>query len=111
GDTLAGGHAMVSATFRFYAQLNDFLPAARRGRDFTCRCARAATAKHMIEALGVPHTEVALILLNGEPADFQRLIRDGDRLAVYPPFLSLDVTPLLGVHSAGPLRFIADVHL
>ena len=102
---------MVSATFRFYAQLNDFLPAARRGRDFTCRCARAASAKHMIEALGVPHTEVALILLNGEPADFQRLIRDGDRLAVYPPFLSLDVTPLLGVHSAGPLRFIADVHL
>lgn len=99
---------MVSATFRFYAQLNDFLPAARRGRAFNCRCARAATAKHMIEALGVPHTEVGLILVNGQPAGFQRLIHDGDRLAVYPPFLSLDVAPLLRVRAP---RFIADVHL
>jgi len=28
----------------------------------------AATTKHMIEALGVPHTEVELILVNGEAA-------------------------------------------
>lgn len=97
---------MVGASFRFYAQLNDFLPPARRGREIVCQCAQAATAKHMIEALGVPHTEVGLILLNGEPAEFQRLIRDGDRLAVYPPFLSLDVS-----RKNAPLRFIADVHL
>ena len=48
----------ATATFRFYAELNDFLAPERRGHEFTCRCARAATTKHMIEALGVPHTEV-----------------------------------------------------
>jgi len=67
----------------------------------------------MIEALGVPHTEVELVLVNGESVGFDRLLRDGDRVAVYPKFESLDITPLLRVR-AQPLRetrFIADAHL
>src|SRR5690606_41975254 len=79
----------VTASFRFYAQLNDFLTPPRRNRTFAADCARASTTKHMIEALGVPHTEVELILVNGEPAGFERLIRDGDRVVAYPPFLAL----------------------
>ena len=67
----------------------------------------------MIEALGVPHTEVELILVNGESVGFDRLLRDGDRVAVYPRFESLDITPLLRVRER-PLRvtrFVADAHL
>jgi uncharacterized protein with PIN domain len=104
---------MVTATFRFYEELNDFLAPDRRKREFTCPCARAATTKHMIEALGVPHTEVELILVNGESADFNRILRDGDRVAVYPRFEAMDVTPLLRVRDY-PLRetrFVADAHL
>ena len=59
---------MVCATFRFYGELNDFLPRERRGREIATPCARMATTKHMIEALGVPHTEVELVLVNGEAA-------------------------------------------
>jgi len=104
---------MATATFRFYEELNDFLAPARRKREFTVTCARAATTKHMIEALGVPHTEVELILVNGESVDFSRLIEDGDRVAVYPRFEAMDVTPLLRVRDK-PLRaprFVADAHL
>ena len=104
---------MATATFRFYEELNDFLVPERRRRDFDARCARAATAKHMIEALGVPHTEVELILVNGESVGFDRPLRDGDRVAVYPKFEALDVTPLLRVRER-PLRslaFVADAHL
>ncbi|MDH4872358.1 Mut7-C RNAse domain-containing protein [Pseudomonas sp. BN515] len=104
---------MVRATFRFYEELNDFLPAGRRRQAFTCACARAATVKHMIEALGVPHTEVELVLLNGESVGFERVILDGDRVAVYPKFETLDISPLLMVR-ARPLRvlrFVADAHL
>jgi len=103
----------VSVTFRFYEELNDFLPPARRKREFSVPCARAATAKHMIEALGVPHTEVEVVLVNGESVGFGRVLRDGDRVAVYPKFEALDVTPLLRVREA-PLRttrFLADAHL
>ena len=104
---------MVTATFRFYEELNDFLAPERRRREFACACARRATTKHMIEALGVPHTEVELILVNGESVGFDHLLHDGDRVAVYPKFEAFDVTPLLRVREQ-PLRvsrFIADAHL
>ncbi|WP_144143609.1 Mut7-C RNAse domain-containing protein [Paraburkholderia sp. BCC1884] len=104
---------MVTATFRFYEELNDFLARPLRRRTFSCACARGATAKHMIEALGVPHTEVELILVNGESVGFNHPLSDGDRLAVYPKFEALDIQPLLRVRER-PLRvmrFIADAHL
>ncbi|OIQ96667.1 hypothetical protein GALL_213700 [mine drainage metagenome] len=104
---------MVTATFRFYEELNDFLAPGRRRCEFSAVCARAATTKHMIEALGVPHTEVELILVNGESAGFDRLLQDGDRVAVYPRFEALDITPLLRLRER-PLRvtrFVADAHL
>ena len=74
---------MVTATFRFYEELNDFLPPALRQREFERACARAATVKHMMEALGVPHTEVELILINGESSGFDQIPREGDRVASY----------------------------
>lgn len=102
---------MVTATFRFHDELNDFLAPKRRRQEFSVPCAQAATTKHMIEALGVPHTEVALILVNGEPAGLDRLMQDGDRVAVYPRVAAMDATPPLG---ETPLRrpgFVADAHL
>lgn len=104
---------MVTATFRFYEELNDFLARPLRRRAFGYACASNATAKHMIEALGVPHTEVELILVNGESVGFDHQLADGDRVAVYPKFEALDIQPLLRVRER-PLRvvrFIADAHL
>lgn len=105
--------AMVTASFRFYEELNDFLPPARRKVDFSCACAREATVKHMIEALGVPHTEVELILVNGLSVGLDQRLCEGDRVAVYPRFEALDIRPLLRLRPV-PLRvtrFIADAHL
>ncbi len=104
---------MVTATFRFYEELNDFLAPKRRKQEFSVPCAQRATTKHMIEALGVPHTEVELILVNGESVDFDRILEDGDRVAVYPRFEAMDVTPLLRVreHPLRETRFVADAHL
>lgn len=107
------GESMTVATFRFYEELNDFLAPQHRRRDFERTCARAATVKHEIEALGVPHTEVELVLVDGESVGFERIIRDGERIAVYPKFERFDVSSLLRVRAA-PLRdprFVADAHL
>jgi hypothetical protein len=41
-----------------------------------------ARVKDLIEAAGVPHTEVDLVIVNGEPVDFRYRVRDGDRIAV-----------------------------
>ncbi len=101
---------MVTATFRFHDELNDFLAPKRRRQAFSVPCAQAATTKHMIEALGVPHTEVARILVNGEPAGLDRLMQDGDQVAVYPRVAAMDAPP----PAEAPLRrpgFVADAHL
>lgn len=105
--------AMTTATFRFYSKLNAFLPRERRGQAFSCTCAQRATTKHMIEALGVPHTEVSLVLADGDPVGLDWLIREGERIAVYPRFEQIDIGSLSRMSSLPdqPLRFVADAHL
>lgn len=103
---------MADATFRFYGELNAFLPPERRQRAFTATLARAATTKHMIEALGVPHTEVALILVDDAPSSLARRLHAGERIAVYPDFQRLPMpTRALNAPPAGKPCFIADCHL
>ncbi len=53
----------------------------------------------------VSQPEVELVLLNGESVGFERVIFDSDRLAVYPKFEALDISPLLKVR-AQPLRVL-----
>jgi uncharacterized protein with PIN domain len=104
---------VVTVQFRFYAELNDFLAPSLRQRTFSTPCSRDATVKHMIEALGVPHTEVDLICVDGEPVDFSYRLRDGERISVYPVFSFIDIGPVqkLRPPPSGTERFIADAHL
>lgn len=104
---------MAEVTFRFYAELNDFLPPARRGGEFGVVCAPTASVKHVIEALGVPHTEVELILVNGVPVRFALRLRGGDRVSVYPCFYALEIPAAwrAGEPVPEPPRFVADAHL
>ncbi len=100
-------------SLRFYEELNDFLPLERRKVRFGHEFQRRASIKDLIEALGVPHTEIELILVNDRSVDFSYRVRDGDRISVYPMFEALDIAPLVRVRPQ-PLRvsrFILDVHL
>ncbi|MCX6072450.1 MAG: twitching motility protein PilT [Chloroflexi bacterium] len=102
-----------STTFRFYAELNDLLPRLRRFVDFVHEFQGSPSVKDVIESLGVPHTEVEVILVNGQPQGFQYRLQDGDRVSVYPMFEALDVGEAARVR-AWPLRqprFVLDVHL
>jgi hypothetical protein len=104
---------MNRATFRFYAELNDFLPAPQRQGNIDYTFHGSPAVKDAIEALGIPHTEVELVLVNMVSVGFSYQLKDRDRIAVYPVFESLDVTPLIRVRDH-PLRttsFILDVHL
>jgi len=101
------------AVFRFYAELNDFLPALQRFKDTERTFLGAPAVKDVIEALGVPHTEVDLLLVNGEPQGFDYRLQDGDRVSVYPVFEALDIEAATRVRPM-PLRdprFLLDVHL
>jgi uncharacterized protein with PIN domain/sulfur carrier protein ThiS len=98
---------------RFYEELNDFLPKERRKKRFTHNFIDRTSVKDLIESLGVPHTEVDLILVNGNSVKFNYIINDGDDISVYPVFESLDISDVQHLR-AKPLRkakFICDVHL
>jgi uncharacterized protein with PIN domain/sulfur carrier protein ThiS len=104
---------MKRVEVRFYAQLNDFLLPSQQARQLTWNFDVPGSVKDMIESLGVPHTEVDLILANGEPVDFDHRLQDGQRIAIYPAFRSLDLSAVIHMrrepmHSP---RFIADTHL
>jgi len=101
------------AFIRFYAELNDHLDPARRHQVLEREFFVPASLKDTIESFGVPHSEVELVLVNGESSDFARLVRDGDRVSVYPVFESLDITPELRVRGQAlrEPRFVLDVHL
>lgn len=98
---------------RFYGELNDFLPLEQRQRPISYDLAAGATAKHAIEALGVPHTEVALILIDGEPARLSARLQPGQRISVYPAFRAIDLSsPGLATDPIPPEpRFVLDTHL
>jgi uncharacterized protein len=102
-----------SVSVRFYGSLNDFLPPVHRQATLVCAFGSSPSVKDLVEALGVPHPEIDLLVVDGQPVDFSYRLRDGDRIAVYPLIRAFD----LG--EAGRLRpppqteprFIADVHL
>lgn len=98
---------------RFYEELNDFLPAHRRKRPFTVQFHRGDTVKALVESLGVPHTEVDLVLADGRSVSFSHKLADGERVSVYPVFESLDVGALTRVRARAlrRTRFVLDVHL
>ena len=104
---------MPKVTFRFYEELNDFLPKHKRKTDFEAEFKGKRSIKDMIEALGVPHTEIDLILVNGKSVDFNYTLQDNDRISVYPVFESFNIKGVTLVRKT-PLRrhkFIADINL
>ncbi|MCP5113896.1 MAG: Mut7-C ubiquitin/RNAse domain-containing protein [bacterium] len=104
---------MKFSRVRFYAELNDFLPPKERYRFVDRRFWTPRSVKDLIESCGVPHTEVDLVLVNGESVDFSRSVTDGDRVSVYPVFEAIDITPVLKLRpeTLRQSRFVVDTHL
>lgn len=101
------------AWFRFYEELNDFLPSARRKTSFAIEFKGSPAIKNAIEEIGVPHVEIDLILVNGNPVNFSYRLKNDDHVSVYPVFESLDISESQKLREK-PLReprFILDVHL
>jgi len=104
---------MRFAKLRFYSKLNDFLPAKRRQVCFGHQIRSQVSIKDMIESLGVPHTEIDLLLVNGISKDYSYQVRAGDYISVYPSFETLDIASFSRVRQEPPPEpcFVLDTHL
>jgi len=105
----------MSATIniRFYDELNDFLSPEKNRKSFAVELKKPRSVKDMIESVGIPHTEIDLIIVNGKSVDFSYPVQTDDYISVYPKFVSIDISPLRHCQPQ-PLaeaRFVLDVHL
>lgn len=90
-----------------------FIPSVHSGKTIRLTQSRQASIKDIIESLGVPHTEVGKILVNGVEVGFSHIPRSSETLticSISPPF---DITrkTRLRPHSFDMIRFVADVNV
>lgn len=93
---------MKIARFDFDPSLQPLLKRDQRGRPVEVRFKGQQSVKHLIESLGIPHTEIGRLTVLGKETGLGYIVRDGDRIEVQP------VPPeILGKEP----RFVLDGHL
>lgn len=100
------------AYFTFYKQLNDFLSKYQKNKTIFYEFNGKPSVKDSIEAIGIPHTEVEHIMVNGVPVGFSYHIKNRDEIHVYP--LYPDIKPSVPVKLRQEIEhaeFISDVNL
>jgi uncharacterized protein with PIN domain len=96
---------------RVYGDLDFFLPSRTRGGRVERHLSEKTSAKDVIESCGVPHTEVDLIFVNGEPVDFDYLIATDSEIEVYPPGIQSSHFIEKQLQAVVIMEFVADGHL
>ncbi len=102
---------MPTLLFHFDAELAKLLRLPRQTVRYPLL--RRAAIKDIIEALGVPHTEVGAIEAGGRPKDFSYLPRPGDTVTVNALQPPVDVCrpSLLRPLPLGAVRFLVDANV
>ena len=108
-------HAPIkrSAKFHFYNELNDFLPVEKQNREFVYTFLGKPSVKDTIQAIGVPHTEIDIILMNRESVDFDCLLYGDENIQVFPKYNNLNIQEMNHLQPNYPKEknFIVDVNL
>ena len=101
------------ARFRFHSGLERLLVRGYRSNQIAYPFNEHPGIKDAIEAMGVPHTEVDVILVNDSSVDFGYQLHDQDNIEVYPVFSEVPInSPLrLSPLAPDPVSFVLDVHL
>jgi hypothetical protein len=73
--------------------------------------AERTSIKDAVEACGVPHTEVDLILADGRPVGFGYLLEKNEQIDVYPVRFQVTLFPYNRLQALNIETFIADGHL
>lgn len=104
---------MNQVRLRFYEELNDYLPEELRKGWIESSVEPGTSVGEKISSYGIPLDEIDLILVNQQSESFDYILRQGDRISVYPVFESFDISEISKLREK-PLRdpaFVCDVHL
>ena len=101
------------AQFRFFGKSNDLLPVKRKNIWFFHSFNGQPSIKDSIESLGVPHTEIDFILVNGKSVTFAYQLKPDDKVAIYSgPFKKNNRgMRYLNKREFSKPQFVLDAHL
>jgi hypothetical protein len=91
--------------------LDFFLRSALRDRSIERSLSEKTSIKDVVESFGVPHPEVDVILVNGQPMDFDYALENDAEIEVYPVATSSPTFKYKRMQAAGCSRFVVDGHL
>jgi len=101
---------MKTVTIRFYGSLNKLIP-KNKEQWLTCPLRDSRSVKDVVESLGIPHTEIGRVLVDGGGVSSSRNLLPGEKVEIFPAFIDVEeviqgITP-----PSMPCKFILDVHL
>src|SRR5438477_12360736 len=94
-----------------HGDLDFFLRSEARGQSIERSLSEKTSVKDVIESCGVPHPEVDLILVDGQPVDFHHTLRTDADADVYPVGFLSTCFPENRLQVSNSMEFIADGHL
>jgi hypothetical protein len=94
-----------------HGDLDFFLRSGARRRSIERRLGEKTSVKDVIESCGVPHPEVDLILVNGQPVDFDYAITGDADIELYPVGTGIPQFKEQRLQTTATSRFVADGHL
>lgn len=93
---------MKIARFEFGVSLQPLLKRDLREKPVKLQFQGPQSVKHLIESLGIPHTEIGPITANGQQIRLDYIVHDGDRI---------EVGPVAPANQMEEPRFVLDGHL
>jgi uncharacterized protein with PIN domain/sulfur carrier protein ThiS len=75
---------MKVARFDFALDLQSLLKRDLRGQPVEMGFKGPQSVKHLIESLGIPHTEIGALSVNGKNIGLDYIVQNGDRIEVQP---------------------------
>ncbi len=100
-------------TFRLYAELNDFIPKDKKQKAFQKSFKAPITVRETLISLGIPLSEIDLVLVNGKSVHLSTQLKENDFVSVFPVFETIDISTTTRIRQSGlrKTKFILDAHL
>ena len=74
----------MKVELHLYASLSKYLPPDAKFKTWFTEIDKNTTIKDMIEQMNIPKKSVKLIFLNGVHAEVSKVLKDGDRIGIFP---------------------------
>ena len=75
---------MIDIELRLFGDLRQYLD-VKLGEGFNLKIENGSTIRSVIVSIGIPIDNTKIILVNGRSKEFDDILFDGDRLAIFPP--------------------------